>query len=351
MLFFGRKKKNEEEEELDEKLPPKRKIRDLNSSNRRKRAEPIKPWGKRERYLVLFVFGTMAITSAALAAYARAWKLPGLPRISLPQISFDKTYEFEKLETTPTPQQETNFSEIKNKISQITSEYSGVYSVYFQDLNTKESFTVEGDTVMQAASLIKLPVLAALYNEEQKGNLDLDSLYILKESDKTSGSGSLSAKNAGTKITYRQLIELMGQQSDNTAFTIALNTLGDKTRTYIDEFGMRDTSVEENTTTAYDIGLFFQKLMEGRLIPTESREELLDYLTKTIYEDWLPANVPEGVRVAHKYGREIHVINDAGVVFASKPFILVVMSRGIVESEAAIAIPQIIKEIYNFQTL
>ncbi len=70
MFLFGKKKK-EEEEILEEDLPAKKKFKDLRSENKKKRKEPVKPWGKPERLLVLVVLGLTVGVSAILSALAR----------------------------------------------------------------------------------------------------------------------------------------------------------------------------------------------------------------------------------------------------------------------------------------
>jgi len=79
----------------------------------------------------------------------------------------------------------------------------------------------------------------------------------------------------------------------------------------------------------------------------ENREELLSYLTKTAWEERIPAGVPEGVRVSHKVGTEIGVIADGGIVFAPKPYILVIMSKDVIEKEAKELLPRISGLIYT----
>jgi beta-lactamase class A len=63
-------------------------------------------------------------------------------------------------------------------------------------------------------------------------------------------------------------------------------------------------------------------------------------------KEWLAAGIPASTDVAHKYGREIHVVSDAGIVFADEPFILVLLSKGVVEREADQAFPELSKAIY-----
>jgi beta-lactamase class A len=104
---------------------------------------------------------------------------------------------------------------------------------------------------------------------------------------------------------------------------------------------------EDQKTTPYDIGLFFQKLWEGDVISKKHRDEILGYLTDTIYEEWLAAGIPSSTDVAHKYGRETHIVNDAGIIFTDEPFILVLLSKGVVEREADQVFPELSRAIYR----
>lgn len=86
MALFGRKKDRDkeddgdeyerEDEELDlkEKLEErrlKRRLKDLKAENKKRRKEPPKPWGKRERVMVLVIFGATILISAFLAIGSR----------------------------------------------------------------------------------------------------------------------------------------------------------------------------------------------------------------------------------------------------------------------------------------
>lgn len=318
---------------------------------KKRKKDPPKPWGKKERLLILFFIVITVGTSGILALSARSWKLPGIPRLKAPSFNLLKE------ETIVIEGQNANKKDLENskealaEFEEKTKALSGVYGLYVENLDTGFSFGVDEKEVFQAASLIKLPVMLAMYMEAQKGDLNLETVYSLKNSDKTAGSGVLYAKPAGTKLTYRELVEYMGNKSDNTAFTAAVGIVGkDKINETIDEIGMTNTSLESNETSPYDIGLLFKKLMKGELVKNESRDEILGFLTDTSYENWLRAGIPKEVRVTHKYGRELHVVNDAGIVFTKDPFILVILSKGVVESEADKVFPELARIIYNAQT-
>ena len=56
----------------------------------KRKKEPVKPWGKKERLLILIIFLGTVLTSVFLAVSSRDYKLPGWPRLnfSLPSFNF-----------------------------------------------------------------------------------------------------------------------------------------------------------------------------------------------------------------------------------------------------------------------
>lgn len=386
MYYIGmailRRKKDDEEDYEDEyeegegrRKRTNKKIRDLNPQNKKRRKEPPKPWGKKERLIIFVILLITAGTSGILYLSSRAWKLPGLPRIKLPSFSLP----FSGQETIviegdkKSLEREKKKEEVISFFNMKTKDLTGVYGLYVVDLNTGFSYGVNESEQFESASLNKLPAMVSALIEEEAGNIDLETKYKLKNEDKVAGAGSLSAQPQGYEITYRNLIRLMGKQSDNTAFNIVRKTLGEeKINITLEKIGMENTALSENQTTPKDIGRLFEELWnarlpapeparkdsvsggrsdggQGNIVSKESAEELLGYLTDTLYEEWIVAGVPDDVRVAHKFGREINVVNDAGIVYKEMPYILVILSKGVIENEADAIFPELSRKVYEVQ--
>ena len=94
MALFGKKKEVEIEEEFDEDPTSlgtsrgrdfsRRRFRDLNPQNKKKRKEPSKPWGKRERLSILIILLATVIISTILAIGAS-----GQIKLNLTMPKFD----------------------------------------------------------------------------------------------------------------------------------------------------------------------------------------------------------------------------------------------------------------------
>ncbi|HUV72146.1 MAG TPA: serine hydrolase [Clostridia bacterium] len=295
---------------------------------------------KRARVILLSLFG-LSLSLVFLATLYRQlpqwWRKINAPATVVSQQFISPT-------ATPMPELEKEKEAVKKLIEPLR----GKYGIYYQDLEKNDYFEINGQEEFVAASLIKLPVMLTLYREAERGRVDLDSVYQLQEEDKRGGAGSLQYKPSGYEITYRQMAQLMGKQSDNTAFHVISQLLGEeKVQTTIDGLGMKQTSFTDNTTSPKDMGIFFERLYRGRLVTEKNKEEILSYLTKTIWEERIPAGLPEDTKVAHKIGTETKVVSDAGIVFAERPFILVILSQEVNEIEAEKALPEISKMVYE----
>jgi len=297
------------------------------------------------RAALLFLLGLTLLLIGGSFLYRQ---LPSwLESVSESETIVSQRYPSVAPSPTPTPKLEKE----KLAVEEMIQPLRGKYGVYFQDLQTKDSFEINGEEKMQSASLIKLPVLLTLYREGDAGRVNLDTVYKLQAADKREGAGMLINQPEGFEVTYRKMAELMGKQSDNTAFYIVSRILGaEKIQETIDALGMKDSSFVDQITTPEDIGLFFRKLYREGVISQKGRDEIMSFLTDTIWEDRIPAGVPEGIKVTHKIGTLTGVISDAGIVFAPKPFVLVIMSQDANEIEAKKALPEITKKIYEMWT-
>ncbi len=346
MFNLFKNKKLDNENETETKSGPQRQFGENQKSVKK---EPAKPWGRRERLIVGTTLLLSVLSSAILAMYARSWKLPNLPRLEL------KGFEFLSGERIilegdggSTSKAFERSQKVVEKFKEQTGKLAGVWGLYVYDIKNDFSFGINENEEFQAASLIKLPLIAQMYNLAERGEIVLNQTHTLSAGDKVGGAGSLYLEDNGTQIGYEDLIKQMANKSDNTAFRIAIGIVGEGNfQQYIKDIGMTQTNYDANTTIPSDIGRYFKKLYGEKLINPGNTQKVFEYLTKTAYENWLVAGIPEEITVAHKYGREIHVVNDAGVVFANDPYIVVIMSKGVVESEADKVFPVLSKLVYE----
>jgi len=207
----------------------------------------------------------------------------------------------------------------------------------------KTIVSINPDEPFPSASLIKLPIMAAVYSAAAKGKLNLNSIYTLKNSDKTGGSGKLKSMPKGKEFTLRQLIQLMVSDSDNTAANILIKKIGFQ---YLNRFfkkeGLKNTKINryvldlssrkkgiENYTSAKDSAFILEKIYRGRMINKKSSEEMMSCLLKQKVKDRICRYLPKNVKTAHKTGTIKGIVHDCGIVFIDKnPLLICCLTEG-----------------------
>jgi beta-lactamase class A len=90
----------------------------------------------------------------------------------------------------------------------------------------------------------------------------------------------------------------------------------------------------QNITTAKDMGTYVEAVLNFQKTSPELGRRLLDDMANPIYHVGLPGELPDNLTVAHKEGDVSGVSNDVGIVFGSRPYILVVLSKDQADPEA-----------------
>jgi beta-lactamase class A len=233
---------------------------------------------------------------------------------------------------------------------------------------------IEPDTPFHAASTMKVPVMIELFRQAAAGELSLDdrmtvvnefhsivdgSPFALSEGD---DSDAEMYKRVGTEITLRELCEPMIVMSSNVATNLLIERLrADAVKRTVRDLGaddmhvlrgVEDTKAFEaglnNSTTARALLILLDRIARGDAVGEAASREMIDILLKQHFSDGIPAGLPSGTRVAHKTGSITKINHDAAIVYAPRPFILVVLVRGIEdEARSSALIASIARAIYD----
>jgi beta-lactamase class A len=285
--------------------------------------------------------------------FSHDFKFPGLPKISFGKINLNNPFGEEIIQVgqkSNSPKDDMKAEKAISLFNERIKPLSGFYGFLVVRLSDGIGYGVSSSEKFQGASLLKLPLMTLMYKMSEDGSLNLDTKYTLKNSDKIKGSGVLYTDTEGTTYTYRKLVEYMGKNSDRTAYKVMKDVVGtDRLKTYLSEIGMKNTDIETGMTTPGDLGIIFQKLWNGELVNQTNKDQILGYLEDTIYEKWITAGVPKGIKVTHKFGQDVGVTADAGIILSYNPYVLVIMGQGINNNDADILFPKISKDIYEVE--
>ncbi len=243
-----------------------------------------------------------------------------------------------------------NKEDVLYSLDSLVSELRGVYGVYYFNLQKDIELGFNENEVFTAASVNKVPIMVAFYQEVEVERLKEEGEYFLQKQDvQDYGTGQMRYQSLGTKYFYRELVELSGKISDNTAAYVLEKIIGrSKIQSTLNKLGATNTLLADNITTPKEMGNFFAALYEGSLLKERNKEKIFAALIDTAFEDRIPKGVPENIRVVHKIGNEIQTYNDCGIVFAENPYVLCILTKEVSEDEALDALPKISKIFWQF---
>jgi beta-lactamase class A len=236
-------------------------------------------------------------------------------------------------------------------------------AVAFYDLATGEQFFIRPDESFHAASTMKVPVMMEVFRQARAGKLSLDDPITIKNdfisiADKSHYSISADSDSeqslynrVGQSETIRHLLHLMITASSNLATNILIERVGAprvmelmreiKARNIRVLRGVEDGKAYErglnNSTTARDLMIILRRIAEGRAVSKQASNEMVKILLDQKFREGIPALLPSDVKVAHKTGSITKINHDAAIVYppARKPFVLVVLTRGIEDEKRA----------------
>lgn len=213
-------------------------------------------------------------------------------------------------------------------LGKMAQRYPGRVAIYLKDMKTGRTWTHHADDLFPSASLIKVPVMIAAFYKIRDGRLDLDEKIAITRRNRVGGSGSLKWRPDGTKLTVRQLLVHMINESDNTATKMVLDHLGiGYVQQQFPRMGLLYTGIyeegmsikggrvmHENYTTAREMASLMDKIYHGQAVDKVSSEVMLEILKKPkAVASRLAKGMPRGWDIAHKTGLLRQACHDSAI--------------------------------------
>jgi beta-lactamase class A len=258
----------------------------------------------------------------------------------------------------------SRLAQARAEVERLIRASGGEVAVAFHTLDGRAALLVQPDVAYHAASTMKVPVMIELFAQARAGKLRLDdplpvknefysivdaSTYRLNPGD---DSDEEVYKLVGRTLTLRQLCEKMITVSSNLATNLLIEKLGVESirrRVHVlradgmnllrgVEDGKAFAAGLNNTTTARGLLALLEAIAQGRAVDASASREMVEILKRQQLNESIPAGLPPGTPVAHKTGAITKVHHDAAIVYARRPFVLVILTRGIADSKQSAAL-------------
>ena len=233
-----------------------------------------------------------------------------------------------------------SIAELEASIRQRIAGAPGSYAVAFEDLSSGQQLLLNAAERTHAASLMKVPVMMAVFHLAERGELDLEQRVVVRNTFASLVDGSpfevefdphgpLAAK-AGEAVRLLELVRLMITRSDNVATDLVMELVGaDHVMELLGRLGIPDVVVRRGVedTKAYEAGLnnacsargmlaALVACRDSEMFRPESRRQMMAILRAQEVSSMIGRGIPadSGAVVAHKTGSISWVEHDAGIV-------------------------------------
>jgi beta-lactamase class A len=225
---------------------------------------------------------------------------------------------------------------IQKRLEKAVRAFPGTMGIAVRNLDTGESFAVNGDMRFPTASLIKVAVMVETYHQIAEGKFGAETAITLAESDKAGDEPVvLNQLHPGISLTVSDLLALMIAFSDNTATNLLVRRVGAadvdrrmanygllNTKIFRPTFraGHADVFPEEEKefglgmTTPKEISRLMELIARGKVVNRAACDEMLAILEKQQDRAMIPRSLPferDKITVANKTGWDEEKLPDS----------------------------------------
>ena len=219
---------------------------------------------------------------------------------------------------------------------------NGTWSVYVCDLEKNTEGAIQ-DARMQAASLIKLYIMGAVYE-------NYDSI-VGKYGQSSVDSNLNSMITVSDNDAANTLVSYLGGGDSSAGMNVVNNFCSDKgySSTHMGRLLLASNQYDDNYTSVSDCGHFLKEVYDGNQQSDAHAQAEFALLAAQSRRNKIPAQMPSGVSVANKTGELSDVENDAGIIYNDlNDLIIVFMSENVPQPGAAQStIASLSRQIYD----
>lgn len=209
-------------------------------------------------------------------------------------------------------------AELRETLERLTEGFRGDVGIYVRHLGTGEEVALRADEAFPTASMIKVPLLAALHDRVEAGELDLEAEMVYHDSLAYPGSDIVAGLEDGATVALDKLAFLMTSWSDNTASLWIQSLVGGGAfvNEWLDAHGFIITRVNSRTegreadweaygwgqTTPREMSELMVMIRAGDVVSPAASERMYRTLASPYWQDRALSVLPATVQVAAKYG-------------------------------------------------
>jgi beta-lactamase class A len=202
--------------------------------------------------------------------------------------------------------------------------FKGKVSLYAKNLDSGQTYSLNGDERVRTASTIKIAVMIEAFARVAEGRAKWTDELVLTKAARYGGSGILPELSDGLRLTLQDCLRLMMLLSDNTATNMVLdylttdavnermNSLGFKATRIMRRVGGGGESKEGKlgdnlkrfglgATTPHEMVQIMEELDRGEIVNKDASKQMIELMKREQARYSIGRSMPN-VPMASKYG-------------------------------------------------
>ena len=226
-------------------------------------------------------------------------------------------------------------------ISEKASKLKGHVGIYYKNLKTGETACYNEDHEFIPASVIKLPIVMAIYKMAAEGRADLSEKLKVTYECRVPSCGAFNAFTDEPMVDIKTLCNLAIVISDNTASNMLTSHFGiENLNREFKEMGLKKTHVERlffddemqekgynNKAVPCEIGYLLEQIHNRTFVSEEISQEIWEIIESQQLRDKIAAYIEDFAPVGNKTGGARGITCDVALVEGDNPFILTFMAN------------------------
>lgn len=230
-------------------------------------------------------------------------------------------------------------SSLNARVRAETTPFKGKVFVFATNLDTGETFSLDGDERVRTASTIKIAVMIEAFGRVAEGRAKWTDELVLTKAARFAGSGVLPELADGLRLTLRDCVNLMMLISDNTATNMVLDYLTtDAVNARMNSLGFKSTRIMRRVgsggeskdgkdadnkrfglgaTTTHEMVEILTKLDRGEIISPAASKEMLDLMKREQVRYAIGRTIAD-TPMASKYGALDHLRSCVALVYSKR---------------------------------
>lgn len=233
----------------------------------------------------------------------------------------------------------SNVVALDERVRAEIAKFKGKVNLFAKNCDSGETYELDGDERVRAASTIKVPIMVEAFAQVAEGKAKWDDELILTKGKKAGGSGVLLEFHDGLRLTLRDAVNLMIVVSDNSATNLVLDVITtDAVNARMDALGLKQTRLLKKVfgggesraaadpankpfglgvTTPREMVMLLEKLERSEVVSSEASREMIALLKRQQDHRGIGRTI-KGTAVASKAGALDNLRSDVGIVYTRR---------------------------------